>query len=197
MSEVSSLVSKPSNQWPNYLNASILEILNKDFKFETMTPVQSVVIPIFTKQHKDVVVEAITGSGKTLAFVVPILEILLKVKNLKKHDIGALIISPTRELSMQIYQVVESFLKTITSLTSILFVGGNSVNDDLNRFEAQGANIVIATAGRLQDLFSRQSLKTNIKQKFKTLEILILDEADRLLDLGFIICRLKYCIDFR
>ena len=100
------------------------------------------VIPIFTKQHKDVVVEAITGSGKTLAFVIPILEILLKVKTLKKHDIAALIISPTRELSLQIFNVVELFLKEITHLTAILFVGGNSVNEDLNRFETQGEHIL-------------------------------------------------------
>ena len=143
------------------------------------------VIPIFTKQHKDVVVEAITGSGKTLAFVIPILEILLKAKPLKKHEIGALIISPTRELSLQIFSVVEAFLKKITTLTAILFVGGNSVNEDLTRFETHGGNIVVATAGRLEDLFTRQTMKINIKQNFKSLEILILDEADRLLDLGF------------
>jgi len=117
--------------------------------------------------------------------VIPILEILLKAKNLKKHDIGALIISPTRELSLQIFSVVEVFLKKITTLNAILFVGGNSVNEDFNRFETYGGNIVIATAGRLQDLFNRQTLKTNLKKNFKSLEILILDEADRLLDLGF------------
>ena len=154
------------------------------------------------------VVEAITGSGKTLgidyfrinitvkiffnfivfliAFVIPILEILLKSNHLKKHDIGALVISPTRELSLQIFSVIEIFLKKITTtLTAILFVGGNSVNEDFNRFETNGGNIVVATAGRLQDLFNRQTLKTNLKKNVKSLEILILDEADRLLDLGF------------
>ena len=116
-------------------------------------------------------VEAVTGSGKTLAFVVPILEILLKLTTpLKKHDVGALIISPTRELGLQIFNVIESFLKKI-NLTAILFVGGNSVNDDLNKFEANGGNIVVATAGRLEDLFTRQTQKFNIKKGFKSLVI--------------------------
>ena len=64
-------------------------------------------IPIFVNQHKDVVVEAITGSGKTLAFVIPIIEIIQKKSgSLKKHDIAALIISPTRELAQQIFDVI-------------------------------------------------------------------------------------------
>ena len=66
-----------------------------------------------------------------------------------------------------------------------MFVGGNSVNEDFNSFEKNGGNIVVATAGRLQDLFNRQNLKTSLKKNIKSLEILILDEADRLLDLGF------------
>ena len=83
-----------------------------------MTPVQSVVIPIFAHQYTDVVVEAVNGSGKILTHVIPLLEILIKrcKKKFSKHDIAALIVSPTRELAKQIYDHVEIFLKKITSL---------------------------------------------------------------------------------
>lgn len=128
------------------------------------------VVPIFTQQHKDVVVEAVTGSGKTLAFVVPIIEILLKrnkQQTLKKHEIGALIISPTRELALQIYTVVEAFLKKITNFSSILLVGGNNLVEDINRFEKNGGNIMVGTSGRLEDLFTRENL--NFRKNFKSL----------------------------
>ena len=169
-------------------------------------------MPILAQQHKDVVVEAITGSGKTLAFVVPIIHLLGKpnaVATRKKHDINALIISPTRELAQQIHSIVEMFTASSSDglnqrLTSMLLVGGNSVNDDIKQFRAQGANIVVATAGRLADMLTRGggggggnnsappngrasacSSSFNMRQQFKTLDVLILDEADRLLDMGF------------
>ncbi len=105
-------------EWPTFLDEKIMDSIKNDFKFESMTPVQSVVIPIFAQQYKDVVVEAVTGSGKTLAYVIPLLEILIKrcKKKFNKHDIAALIVSPTRELAKQIYDHVEIFLKKITSL---------------------------------------------------------------------------------
>jgi len=173
-------------KWPQYLNESILKIINEVFKFDKMTPVQSVVVPTFVLKHKDVVVEAITGSGKTLAFVIPILEMLLKrSEQLKKHDIGALIISPTRELAQQIFDVVQAFLVELTQFKAILFVGGTSPNDDLKKFLENGAHIVVSTAGRLEDLLSRKTDNCNLASHLKSLEVLILDEADRLLDLGF------------
>ncbi len=130
-------------------------------------------IPIFAHQHKDVVVEAITGSGKTLAFVVPILEILLKrhkAEKFKKHHVGALIISPTRELAQQTFDVINTFLATsITCLKSILFVGGNSITKDIKDFLSNGGNIVVGTAGRLEDLLTRQHMTTSFKSYFKNL----------------------------
>lgn len=116
-------------------------------------------IPTFVLKHKDVVVEAITGSGKTLAFVIPILEMLLKRSEpLKKHDvsinflfnltnfifkflkiqIGALIISPTRELAQQIFDVVQAFLAELTQFKAILFVGGTNPSEDLKKFNENG-----------------------------------------------------------
>merc|ERR1719266_72851 len=88
------------------INSTIQEL-----GFQFMTPVQASVIPLFL-QRKDVAAEAVTGSGKTLAFLIPILETLYKLQTpLKKHEIGALIVSPTRELASQISEVLEEFLK--------------------------------------------------------------------------------------
>lgn len=128
-----------------------------------------------------------TGSGKTLSYVIPVLEILLKrcKKKFAKHDIAALIISPTRELAKQIHDHVDKFLQKITSLKSILFVGGTTVNEDLKNFDTNGANIIVGTAGRLEDLFTRMNQRINMRTHLKNFEILILDEADRLLELGF------------
>ena len=136
------------------------------------------VVPIFTQQHKDLVVEAITGSGKTLAFVVPILEILMKrnrTERLKKHQVGALIISPTRELAQQTYDVINIFLKSShmqsesSNLKSILFVGGNNITSDIKEFLDNGAQIVVGTAGRLEDLLTRQNMTTSFRTYFKSL----------------------------
>ncbi|KAB7501298.1 ATP-dependent RNA helicase DDX55 [Armadillidium nasatum] len=151
----------------------------KDMNFAYMTPVQAACIPLFLN-HKDVAAEAVTGSGKTLAFLIP------REKPLKKFEIGALIILPTRELATQIFEVLENFLKHTKSLTSILFVGGKTVSSDLRVFASNGGNIVISTPGRLQDLLAKKVTdKPSISAGLRAVEVLILDEADRLLDCGF------------
>jgi len=118
-----------------------------------------------------VVCEAVTGSGKTLAYVIPILEILRKRCNrkLEKHDIGSLIISPTRELASQIFEHIEKFTKSKQDLSAILFVGGTTVNEDLKTFEINGGNIIVGTAGRLEDIFTRTNLKINMRNCLKHL----------------------------
>ncbi|CAL1286821.1 unnamed protein product [Larinioides sclopetarius] len=155
----------------------------EDLGFESLTPVQAACIPLFLSK-KDVAVEAVTGSGKTLAFLVPMFEILLKYTPFKKLDVGAIIISPTRELAAQTAEIVDLFLKHIPEFTSILLIGGESVNSDISNILENGANIIIATPGRLADLFNP---KHNLKLTacVKALEVLVLDEADKLLDMGF------------
>jgi len=172
------------------LSEATLKTLDR-LNFSSMTPVQAAAIPLFL-QRKDVAAEAVTGSGKTLAFLIPILETLYKMQTpLKKHEIGALIISPTRELASQISEVLEEFLKDSESgLSSILFIGGNKVEKDVLKFDEGGGNIIIGTPGRLEDLLMGKTVgATQGQNKFvmalKALEILILDEADRLLSLGF------------
>lgn len=114
---------------------------------------------------KDVAVEAVTGSGKTLAFLIPMLELLLKRQKdspWKKTEVGAIVISPTRELATQTSEVLDQFLKepSLNVFTQKLLVGGTSVEEDVKSIESQGANILLCTPGRLLDLLERSdSLK--------------------------------------
>lgn len=158
----------------------------QDFKFKSMTPVQAACIPMLLS-HKDVVAEAVTGSGKTLAFLIPVLQILeRREQKLKKHEIGALVVSPTRELATQIHEVLQGFLKHLPDRTSMLAVGGSYPSEDVDRFKANGAHILIGTPGRLEDLLGRQIADCgSFADGVRALEVLILDEADRLLDMGF------------
>lgn len=167
------------------LNENILQTL-KELKFTHMTPVQSACIPLFMMRNKDVAAEAVTGSGKTLAFVIPVIELLLKRdERLKKMQVGALVITPTRELALQISEVVETFLKKFPQFTQLLLIGGTNPIEDVEKFKEQGANIVVATPGRLEDMFRRKADGLDLASYVKSLDVLVLDEADRLLDMGF------------
>ncbi|EPQ55480.1 hypothetical protein GLOTRDRAFT_129657 [Gloeophyllum trabeum ATCC 11539] len=165
-----------------------------------MTPVQASTIPLFM-QNKDVVVEAVTGSGKTLAFVIPILERLTRrQEKLKKHEIGALVISPTRELATQIHSVFSLFLDSQPSESesnednpssparrlppALLLVSSDKSTpaQDVERFLSTGSDIVIGTPGRVEEFLLGKGKGV---VSAKELEVLVLDEADRLLDLGF------------
>ncbi|PON79120.1 DEAD-box ATP-dependent RNA helicase [Parasponia andersonii] len=161
------------------LSEPVLEALSQA-GFEFCTPVQAATIPLLCK-FKDVAVDAATGSGKTLAFLVPLVEIVRRVPTPPKpHQVMGLIISPTRELSSQIFNVAKPFVSTLPNFKSVLLVGGTNVKADVKKIVEEGANLLIGTPGRLLDIMERvESLD------FKTLEVLILDEADRLLDLGF------------
>ncbi|KAL8276635.1 hypothetical protein RQP46_010984 [Phenoliferia psychrophenolica] len=173
----------------------------RDLGFEQMTPVQASTIPLFM-QHKDVVVEAVTGSGKTLAFVIPVLEkIIRREKVLGKREIGAIIVSPTRELATQIHSVFSQFIASQSSTSSapvlpapLLLIGGNSLQADIAAFYEGGADILVGTPGRLEEFLlgsssvgpkNRRSETAVGVGSTKELECLVMDEADRLLDLGF------------
>ena len=165
----------------------------KTLEFGFMTPVQSSTIPYFMK-NKDVAVEAVTGSGKTLAFVLPTIEILTRRSQAwSSRETGALVLTPTRELATQIAGVFEKFLN-LTSFNLILLIGGRDIQVDIERINSKGAHVVIATPGRLIDLLSRQDC--HLAMFLHSLEVLVLDEADRLLELGFeqsITTALSYC----
>ncbi|CAD5116769.1 unnamed protein product [Dimorphilus gyrociliatus] len=168
-------------QWKNLNLSPETRSALKELKFKQMTPVQASCIPLFL-QNKDVAVEAVTGSGKTLAFVIPIIEKLLRIKNeIRKKDVPAIIITPTRELAIQISNVLEIFLK-YAPFSKLLFVGGTSTEKNIKDFSENGGNILIVTPGRFIELFKQiEGLRSSVKAA----EILILDEADRLLEMGF------------
>ncbi|GLD94989.1 hypothetical protein PINS_up003614 [Pythium insidiosum] len=160
--------------------------------FTHMTPVQAATLPLFLS-NKDVCVDACTGSGKTLAFVLPIVQLLktrLADGSIKapKTDIAkllAMVISPTRELARQIYEcAVAFFQRALPAVEVQLLVGGTSVEEDLKTIRAAIGKcfVVVGTPGRIEDLLSRTGGSTVETREF---EMLILDEADTLLDMGF------------
>ena len=169
------------------LSVGTLNVLSK-LNFTRMTPVQANTIPLFLSK-KDVVVEALTGSGKTLAFLIPVFELLSKRSiPLKQYQIGALVIVPTRELAIQIFSIVNLFVPEFPLLRSCLCIGGGkSVSEEIQFIKTNGCNVVVGTPGRLQDLIEKIEHENllNFVFSFRELEILVFDEADRLLNMGF------------
>ena len=178
------------------LSPSILTFLSTPpYNFPTPTPVQYTTIPLFLTHH-DVFVRAVTGSGKTLAFVIPTVEMILRRTSLlKKNQIGGLILEPTRELARQTYNVCVDLCKVVGMNEPLLLVGGggdmkrgttaaassgSAASYDLQQFAIKQSDIVIGTPGRVEDILTRYS---NID--VSELEVLILDESDVLLDMGF------------
>lgn len=172
-----------SNKFESLVPALSLEALAvvRSMCFTVMTPVQATAIPLFLS-NKDVCVEAVTGSGKTVAFGIPIYELLTRHKdNLGSHEIGALVVAPTRELASQIYKVFQTFSTYFTRFRVVLFVGGSDVSQSCDDFIKLGANIIVGSPGRIMDIKNRLGDALS----FKKLEVLVLDEADTLLDMGF------------
>lgn len=141
--------------------------------YKTPTPIQEQTIPLLLK-NRDVIAKAKTGSGKTLAFALPL---ILKLDE-KEHFPQALIIAPTRELSEQIAQECRKLARYKDDVKIITLYGGTSLTRQVASLE-KGADIIVGTPGRLLDHFSRETIHLG---QIKTL---ILDEADRMLDMGF------------
>jgi len=147
------------------------------FGFENATPVQEKAIPVIL-EGKDIIASAQTGTGKTAAFLLPVIDGIIRSGH--EDRIQALIIVPTRELAMQIDQQLEG-LSYYTPVSSIAVYGGTDGKSFINEKIAltQGAAIVIGTPGRLLAHLNMDYVKLN------NLKYLILDEADRMLDMGF------------
>ena len=150
------------------LSSATMEAI-ASFGFTHMTPVQATSIPLFL-QHKDVCVEATTGSGKTLAFGIPIFEMLHVISPpLQKHDVGAIILAPTRELAIQIHEVLSQLQQYHTNILCSIFVGGTSVQDNITTYLNDGGNVIVGTPGRIIDIFNRATTQINLKR----LEVLV------------------------
>lgn len=154
------------------LPSTLLENL-KSLGYLEPTPIQEQTIPIL-QSNQDLIAQAKTGSGKTLAFLIPL---LVKLKASEFHP-QALIIVPTRELSEQIAQEAIKLARYRDNVKIITLYGGTSLTKQVNSLE-KGADILIGTPGRLLDHLSRETIV------LKEIETLILDEADRMLDMGF------------
>ena len=159
------------------LSAELLRAV-ADQGYSEPTPVQSQAIPVII-QGKDILAGAQTGTGKTAGFTLPVLQHLSGATPGKgRRPVRALILTPTRELAAQVGESVETYGKYLP-LTSTVIFGGVKINPQIQRLRA-GVDIVVATPGRLLDHVSQRTLDLS------AVEILVLDEADRMLDMGFI-----------
>ena len=159
------------------LSNNILRAI-QDQGYTKATPIQEQSIPLILKKN-DILAAAQTGTGKTAGFTLPLLQLLSESTNKKvKHHPRALILTPTRELAAQVADSVKMYGKFLPFKSTVIF-GGVSSKPQINAIRS-GVDIIIATPGRLLDLLEQKILNLS------SIEMLILDEADRMLDMGFI-----------
>ncbi len=141
------------------------------------SPIQVKAIPVVLA-GQDVMAAAPTGTGKTAGFTLPILERLSKGRRAGHNQARCLVLTPTRELAAQVGESVATYSRHL-ELSSVVVFGGVKINPQMKKL-CLGADVLVATPGRLMDLYSQNAVK------FGNLEVLVLDEADRMLDMGFI-----------
>ncbi|MBI9058811.1 MAG: DEAD/DEAH box helicase [Labilibaculum sp.] len=146
----------------------------KELGFENPTPIQEKAIPVLLEGRSDFVGLAQTGTGKTAAYGLPLLELIEQDEKLPQ----ALILSPTRELGIQIADDLRLFSKNILNLNVVNVYGGASIDDQIRKLR-RGAHVIVATPGRLLDMIRRKAVNLS------KIEYLILDEADEMLNMGF------------
>ena len=149
----------------------------KEKGYDTPSPIQQQAIPA-VMAGKDVMAAAQTGTGKTAGFTLPLLHRLSRGNLARSNAVRALVLTPTRELAAQVAESVTTYGKYLP-LKSVVVFGGVNINPQMLAMR-KGADVLVATPGRLLDLLSQNALH------FRQLEVLILDEADRMLDMGFI-----------
>jgi ATP-dependent RNA helicase RhlE len=146
--------------------------------YETATPIQARAIPVIL-EGRDVLAAAQTGTGKTAGFTLPLLQRLADRQSTGGfHPVRALVLTPTRELAAQVGESVDTYGKHLKLRSTVIF-GGVGINPQIDRLR-KGVDILVATPGRLLDLHSQRAVDLS------RVEILVLDEADRMLDMGFI-----------
>ncbi|OOE52176.1 DEAD/DEAH box helicase [Salinivibrio kushneri] len=158
------------------LSAPLLKAVQEQ-GYTTPSPIQEKAIPAVI-EGQDVMAAAQTGTGKTAGFTLPILERLQAGKRARPNHVRTLILTPTRELAAQVHKNVEQYSQH-TSLSSMVVFGGVKINPQMMKLR-KGADVLVATPGRLLDLYQQNAVR------FSQLEVLVLDEADRMLDMGFI-----------
>ena len=146
--------------------------------YDTPTPIQEQAIPAILR-GQDVMAAAQTGTGKTAGFTLPLLSRLSQGQQAPANQARALVLTPTRELAAQVHDSVTNYGQFLPLKSAVVF-GGVKINPQMMKLR-RGVDILVATPGRLLDLYNQNAVK------FSQLEILVLDEADRMLDMGFII----------
>lgn len=142
-------------------------------KFETMTPIQEATLPLLLEGN-DILAKAPTGSGKTLSFALTLLEQI----DLNALEFQALVLAPTRELAKQIAEEIRKLAQAMPNFKVLTLIGGESLRTQKNNLD-KGVHVVVATPGRVIDFMGKESID------FKMVKLLVLDEADKMLDMGF------------
>src|SRR5690606_10441614 len=158
------------------LQASLLKAV-ADSGYTSPTPIQQQAIPAVL-EGRDLMAAAQTGTGKTAGFVLPLLQRLDGRPSARSHRVRALVLVPTRELAAQVQESIETYGK-YGNLRSLVVFGGVNINPQRQAL-GRGTDILVATPGRLLDLHQQDAVR------FDDIEVLVLDEADRMLDMGFI-----------
>jgi len=158
------------------LSAPILDAVTAK-GYDKPSPIQAQAIPAVLK-GRDVMAAAQTGTGKTAGFTLPLLERLSQGNRAAGNQVRALVLTPTRELAAQVADNVAEYGHNLPLRSEVVF-GGVKINPQMKRLRG-GVDILVATPGRLLDLYQQNAIR------FKQLEVLVLDEADRMLDMGFI-----------
>ena len=158
------------------LSPALLKAISKK-GYDQPSPIQEKAIPVIL-ERKDVLASAQTGTGKTAGFTLPMLQILTQGHHLRHRPVRALVLTPTRELAAQVFANVQEYGE-FTDLRAAVIFGGVNQNPQVKQLR-RGVDILVATPGRLLDLVSQNVLSLS------KVEILILDEADRMLDMGFL-----------
>jgi ATP-dependent RNA helicase RhlE len=158
------------------LSEPILEAVAEQ-GYETPSPIQQQAIPAVI-EGRDVMAAAQTGTGKTAGFTLPLLQRLSQGQKVRANQARALVLTPTRELAAQVGDSVATYGKRLPLSSAVVF-GGVKINPQMQRLRP-GVDVLVATPGRLLDLYQQNAIK------FDQLEVLVLDEADRMLDMGFI-----------
>lgn len=159
------------------LSSQIQKAITKS-GFTKATPIQEKVIPLALAGH-DIMARAQTGSGKSASFVLPVLELLQQRKGEGKAKIKVLVLTPTRELTLQVAESFDTFGEFLERKPKVVSViGGESIGDQLYEIQ-QGCDILVATSGRFLDVLSKKQMNLS------HIEFFILDEADKMLDMGF------------
>jgi len=160
---------------------NLSEALQKELQknsYKKPTPIQEKVIPLVLEKQ-DIMAQAQTGSGKSASFVLPILELLAQNPTEGKRKIKILVLTPTRELTQQIAETFMLFGKAIAQKPKVVSViGGEGIGEQIYAIQ-KGCDIIVATSGRFLDVLSKNQMS------LKHLEFLVLDEADKMLNLGF------------